>query len=259
MLAVAPDYTDAQQGLAAIAQRRTDGGDARSAGFVLIEGARSNLDSGARDWREAALTLLVPIAQRDTLELRGAWYDRFGLEDIEAGALWTDRAADDLWLRLGASATPSADFRPRTAITAGADKRLGNGPSPTVIGLDAQWRRFPAQDVWSLTPGVTQYFGSEGAISLTARANLLLAENDDLRIGGSLRADWLPAPQARAFIGAAAGPDTDLGVVTQTRSLFGGGEVPLDGHLSLTGSLAREWREGPADRTDFRLGLKLGL
>ena len=84
-------------------------------------------------------------------------------------------------------------------------------------------------------------------------------EGDRLRVGGSLRGTWEPGDRRRLFAGVAAGPDTDLGVVTDTWSLFGGGELPIGARISVVGSLAREWREGPADRTEFRIGLKVGL
>lgn len=52
------------------------------------------------------------------------------------------------------------------------------------------------------------------------------------------------------------GPDTDLGVVTRVTGLFGGVKVPLGREFGAVGSLAREWRNGGFDRTEFRLGLK---
>ena len=253
-LAIAPDYADASQGLALISTRR----EARRA-FVLVEGALSELDGALPDWREAAATLVAPVGANDTIELRAAWYERFGLEDTEAALLYTRRIDADTWLRIGAGGAPSADFRPKTAFTIGADHRVGRGANATVFGGDIHWRRFPAQDVWTVSPSLTQYLGSEGTFSITARANGVIAQGDNLRLGGLLRGDYAPAPKTRAFIGASAGPDTDLGIVTDTYAVFTGGEVPLGGPLSLTGSLAREWRDGPADRTDFRLGLKFEL
>ena len=256
VLRSAPNYTDAAEGLALIEQRRRNG-EARR-GFVLLEGALSALDGDLQDWNEIGVVLGTPIASRDSLDLRGSWYERFGLRDVELAALYTHRAGEDTWLRVGASGTPSADFRPEVALTAGIDRRITRGPNATVVGVDAAWRRFPAQDVFNVSPAITRYFGNTGEVSVTARANALIAEGDAMRLGGSLRADYAPAQRTRAFLGVAAGPDTDLGVVTDTYSVFGGGEVPFGDRLSLTGSIAREWRDGPADRTEFRLGLKVG-
>ncbi|MBX7497011.1 TonB-dependent receptor [Qipengyuania sp. 6B39] len=257
VLAQAPSYRDASEALEQISRRRA----ARPAGsgFVLADGAISGVSSGLQDWHEAGLTLVAPLSAVDTIEVRGTWYERFSLVDIELGTLITHHAGEDLWLRAGANATPSADFRPEIGLSAGLDYRLRRGPTATIAGFDAAWRSFPTQDVWNLAPFVTQYFGSEGEFSATARTNILAADGDSLRVGGSVRADYAPGDRTRVFFGAAAGPDTDVGVVTDTFSLFGGGEIPLGDKLSLTGSLAREWRDGPADRTEFRAGLKVGL
>ncbi|WP_052761877.1 YaiO family outer membrane beta-barrel protein [Aurantiacibacter luteus] len=253
VLDAAPDYTDARDGLALVAARRGATGEVRR-GFALVEGALSDLENGQGDWHEFGGALSVPLGASDTLDARAHWFDRFGLEDVELGGQYTRRAGEDLWLRIGASATPSADFRPEIAVTAGFDARLA--PS-TVASLDASWQRFPLQDVVSLRPGVTQYLaGGRYVLALAGRA--VFVEGDTL-VGGSLRADWLPAPRTRAFVGLASGPETDLGVVSDTTSLYGGGEIPLSGDVSLLGSLAREWRSLGADRTEFRLGLKLAL
>ncbi len=257
VVARTPEYTDASQGLAEI-QRRRARGDKRQ-GFVLFEGAVSTLAGGLQDWRETGVVLSVPVAQRDTFDVRGVWYERFGFDDVEIGALYTHRAGDNTWLRMGASGTPSADFRPEIGLTAGVDHRLSEGPSATVIGFDAAWRSFPAQDVFNISPAITRYLGGTGDFSLTARANALVAEDDSLRIGGSFRGDFAPGDRSRAFLGIAAGPDTDVGLVIDTYSIFGGGEVPLGDTVSITGSFAREWRDGPADRTEFRIGLKVRL
>ena len=257
VLASAPNYTDASEGLAQIERRRSPGSD--RPGFILFESAIAALDDGQEDWNEAGVLLSLPAATRDTFDLRGTWYERFGLEDTEVAALYTHRASDDTWLRFGAGGAPAADFRPEIGLSAGVDHRLADGPAATVVGVDAAWRKFPAQDVFNVSPAITRYLGGAGSFSLTARANALVAQGDKMRLGGSLRGDYAPGGGKRAFVGVAAGPDTDLGVVTDTYSLFAGGDVPLDESVSLTGSIAREWRDGPADRNEFRIGLKFGL
>ena len=259
VLDAAPGYVDAREGLAFVDRRRAGDAD-RERVTLSIEGAISTLSGDLDDWHELGGALVLPFASGERAELRANWYERFDRRDTELGAFYAQRTGEDTWLRFGASATPAADFRPEFGLFSGLDQRVADGPrSATVIGVDAGFRRFPAQDVWNVSPAVTQYFGTANAYSLTARANVLKAENDDVRLGGSLRGDYAPSERARAFVGAAAGPDTDLGIVTDTWSLFAGGEVPVGEALSLTGSAAREWRDGPADRTEFRLGVKFAL
>ncbi|GGD65184.1 YaiO family outer membrane beta-barrel protein [Aurantiacibacter arachoides] len=252
-LAIAPGYTDASEGIALIAARRADRQETRR-GFALVEGALSDLGSGQRDWHELGAVIGAPVGLLGTLEGQVRWFDRFGAEDVELGALYTHKAGENLWLRAGASATPSADFRPEIGLAAGLDYRLA--PS-SVATLDVSWQRFPAQDVVSLRPGFTQYFGG-GRYALGVFGRAVFVDGDAL-VGGSVRADWLPADRTRAFVGVASGPETDLGEVRDTTSLYGGGEVPLSATVSLLGSLSREWRATGADRTEARLGVKLAF
>ena len=258
VLAAAPDYADARDGLALATRRLEPVRDDRR-GFVLVEGALSDFSDPICDWQEAGVTMALPVAARDTLDARGTYYRRFGFDDVELAAGYTHRAGKDTWLRFAASGTPSADFRPEIGLGAGIDQRVVSGPAATVLGLDASWRRFPLQDVWTVSPAITQYFGGNGAFSLTARADAVVPDGQDLRIGGLLRFDHRPDERRRAFVGIASGPDTDIGRVVTTRSVFGGGELPLGEALSVTGSVARDWRDGPLDRTEFRIGVKAGL
>ena len=256
VLATSPDYRDASDGLAAIARRRAEPRPQR--GFVLVEGAIDTVAGSAQDWNELGIALSAPLGERDTLDLGANWYRRFGIDNTSLSGLWTHRAADDLWLRLGGLATPEAVYRPKVALTGGLDYRVTGGADPTVLSLDARWEEFPLQQIWTIAPAATRYFGG-GRFSVTARASGVVAEGDRLRIGGLVRGDYVPSDRTRFFLGAGAGPDTELGVVTNTRSLFAGGEVAVSGRISLTGSIAREWRDGPGDRTEFRLGVKTGL
>ena len=253
VLAEAPGYSDARQGLRLVRERR-DGDAETRPGFVVIDGAVSNLGEGQSDWHEAGVLAALPLGTGDTLEAEGRWFERFGLEDVELAARYTHRAGSDLWLRAGLSATPSADFRPEIGLSAGIDYRLAPA---TVASLDTSWQRFPLQEVVTLRPSLTQYF-DEGRFALTAGARAVFVDDETL-VGGSARADWLPRERTRVFVGAANGPETDLGVVSDTTSLYGGGELPLTGTLSLLGSVSREWRGLGADRTEARLGIRIGL
>lgn len=254
VLRQAPEYADAAQGLALVAERREFDRAARR-GFVLVEGALSNTGDGQDDWQELGVLASLPVGTRTTLDLGGTWYRRFGVEDVELGVLATHRATENLWLRAGASATPNADFRPATGISAGFDFRIASG---TVASLDSSWQRYPVQDVWTVRPGITQYFGG-GRFAASLHGRIVAADGEDVQIGGTLRADYLPIDRTRLFIGAVTGPDTDLGVVRDTTSIFVGGEFPLTQDLSLTGSVAQEWREDGSDRTEGRIGVKLSL
>ncbi|QYU66720.1 YaiO family outer membrane beta-barrel protein [Leptolyngbya sp. 15MV] len=256
VLAAAPDYADARSGLDLVAARRGERSGQR--GFLFVEAGLSDVSGAAAEWREIALGALVPLDRRVMLDVRGAHYRRFGLTDMELEAGATVHAAPDLWLRLGGSATPGADFRPRWGLRAGLDRRIPDGTGATVVGIDVHHRAFPAQDVTSIEPHVTRYFG-DGGFSMTVRGSGLFAEGGGFEPGVLVRADLAPRDRTRFFLGGAVGADTELGVVTTTRSLFAGGELPLGARLSLTLGAAREWRGDGIDRSEGRVGLKLGL
>lgn len=257
VLAAAPDYADARAGLGQVAARRASPVPGQRA-ELTVEGALSDLEGAASDWHEAGLRLRLPVGAATSVEAAGTYYRRFGLDDVELAGSVVHRAGEDLWLRAEAGATPDADFRPKWSVGGGLDWRLRGGEAASVLTLDVRHQDFPAQHVTTLSPGVVQYVAG-GRAWLTARAFGVIPEDGDLQVGWLLRGDVAPADRYRLFAGIADGPDTDLGVVTDVTSLFGGFEVPLGDRFGLIGSVAREWREVGADRTDFRLGLKVGL
>jgi YaiO family outer membrane protein len=250
-LAIAPAYEDARAGLALIKEREND----VPGGFVIAGGSFSDLDSGARDWWEASLAAEAPVSQEVSLGGRAAWYRRFGLEDVEIEGRTAAHPSDNLWLRASIGGTPSADFRPELALSAGADLRIADGPAATVLSLDTAWQRFPLQDVVSITPGITQYFGG-GRWWATVRGIGIVPSGANLKVGVLGRLDYAPDDRRRFFAGAVNGPDTDLGIVTRVTSVFAGAEMPLGERWAILPSLAREWRDVGADRTEVRIEIK---
>ena len=254
VLRQAPEYADARQGLEAVAARRTLGNEANR-GYALIEGAISDLSGGARDWREAAIEVGVPLSADTTVIGRATYYRRFAAEDVELNGQVVWRASENLWLRVLGGVTPHADFRPELTIGGGLDHRLGAN-SKTVLTLNGSYQRFPLQDVVTVSPGLIRYVsGDRGWFTL--RGIGTVADGGPLRVGALIRGDYVPAERWRLFAGASYAPDTDLGVVTRVTSLFAGGEAPLGDRFALTGAVARDWREGGFDRSELRLGIKV--
>lgn len=251
-LLIAPDYEDARAGLALLADRSAA---ERSDGFLLAGGAWSDLGSGGQDWWEASLSAEAPLTADLSLGGRASWYRRFGLEDVELEARIAAHPSDDLWLRASIVGTPSADFRPEIALAGGADLRVAEGAQATVLSIDAAWQRFPLQDIFTVTPGITQYFG-DGRWSGTLRGIGIVPESSDFELGVLGRLDYATGARQRLFVGAAYSPDTDLGIVTRVTSAFAGAEFPLGDRFSVLPSIAHEWRDGGPDRTELRIELK---
>lgn len=256
VLALAPHYKDASNGLALVAQREAENSAGRL--WLRLDFAASDLTRGRSSWSELGMIGSLPVNSRDTLAISAVRYERFDLVDTEASAIYTARPTQDLWLRAGASVTPSSNFRPSIGLSAGVDWRLEPSANATILSADLSWRSFELQEVWVLTPSLTQYL-VEGRISLTGRVDALHVEGEEVRYGALLRADLYPRPDARAFVGAASGPDTDFGAVASRKSIFGGLEIPISRGFHLAGSVSQEWRDGMADRTECRIGLKVEM
>jgi YaiO family outer membrane protein len=253
VLAQAPNYADARDGLEAVAARRSSQ-TASTRGSLLVEGAISQLGGSAADWREVAAELEIPAGSRGTIGGRAAYYRRFERDDLEFVARAGFHPSEDLWLRAFAGGTPKADFRPKIEFGGGFDMRLSH-TAATVLSVDAAYQRFPTQDVFTINPGVVKYLAG-GNAWVTVRGIATMADGGPVEVGGLLRADFVPESNWRLFGGISNGPDTDLGVVSRVTGLFGGLEAPLGQRISVVGSLSREWRDVSADRTEARLGLK---
>jgi len=253
-LILAPDYADARDGLARALRREENAG----LGYIIAGGAWSDISGGAADWSEASLDVAAPVSTTATLGGRAVWHRRFGAEDVELVGRAALHPADDIWLRVSAGGTPSADFRPEIAVAVGADYRVTKGSAATVISLDAAYQRFPLQDVIIINPGVVRYFAGGKAWG-TLRGIGTIADGGNLQVGALARIDYAPGTKRRFFAGIANGPDTDLGIVTRVTSVFGGAEFPLGADLSVLPSIAHDWRENGGERTEFRLELKAGF
>ncbi|MFN6934489.1 MAG: YaiO family outer membrane beta-barrel protein [Tsuneonella sp.] len=255
VLLAAPDYADARSGLDRVRARRVQAGESGRV-QIAIEGAFSDLSGSPNGWTEVAFDVEAPFAET-TLGGRISHYRRFGLDDVEFTGRLGFHPSENLWLRLHLGTTPNADFRPEFEIGGGADLRLAGNPA-TVLTFDTAYQKFPLQDVFSINPGVVQYF-EEGRTWLTLRGIGTVAGNTALQVGALVRFDHAPKDRWRLFAGAATGPDTDLGVITRVKALFGGIEAPLGTGISAGTSLSREWREVGGDRTELRVTVKARL
>lgn len=255
VLSAAPGYADAAAGLETVRARR-QAAYRRQRPSLALEGAWSDLSRGQADWREVTLEIEVPVGAASAGG-RISHLGRFGARDTELEAQTRFHPTSDTWFRVHAGVTPHADFRPAFSFGGGADFRLANAQS-IVVTLDGAFQRFPAQDVLTMNPAITRYFDA-GRIWVTLRGVATTADGGSLELGGLARIDHVPAERWRVFVGAADGPDTDLGMVARTSAVFAGVAAPIGPRMSITGSLSREWRGGLGDRTEFRLAIRTGL
>ena len=286
-LAIAPAYDDARIALARLAQRRgqpeaalaelepVGPSNLEAAGLrtrlsagpepaeairyrwsLDLDGSYSSLDRGQSDWREGSAELRYRADERTSLGASVQAARRFGTTDVYGELRVDRRISGGARLYASVGATPDADFRPEWQVGAGGSLRLRKGPAATVATLDARHAEYRAGGISTLTPGAEQYFAG-GKAWITGRWINIFEEGGRRHTGWLARGDVMASPRLRLFAGIADAPDLDRGIVTETRSLFGGASFDLDRRTTLRFSAARESRETGADRV--QLGIGLGL
>ncbi len=279
-LAVAPDYADARLGLARIAQRRGDRAGALAAldaigpGNADAEALRAQLaaepipsrwsfdadasyaflDGPAPDWKELDLQLRHTASERTALAARVEIANRFDNTDVYLEGLVDQALGEGVRGYLLFGGTPDADFRPQWQIGAGGSVRVSSGGNATVLTIDARHAEYVTGDVQTLNPGVEQYF-AEGRAWVTARWINVFDDFSGHQSGYLVRGDVQPDEGLRLFAGFSNAPDTEQGVVVDTRSYFGGAVFELGSNLTARVSASFDDTEVGADRTQVGVGL----
>jgi YaiO family outer membrane protein len=279
-LAAAPDYADAHLGLARVAQRRGDHAgalaalDAVGSGNAEAEALRAQLaavpatlrwsidvDGGYAfvegpqpDWKELAFQLRHAASERTALAVRAELSDRFDRTDVYFEGLLDQQVGDGARAYLLLGGTPEADFRPQWQIGAGGSVKVTEGGNATVLTLDLRHAEFVTGDVQTANPAIEQYLAN-GRAWITARWINVFDDFSGHQSGYLFRADVQPSDAVRLFAGFSNAPDTEQGVVIDTRSYFAGAVFDLGGNLTMRVSTAIEDSELGADRTQVGAGL----
>lgn len=258
-LSLAPDYKDAQDGLARLEQRRRAPEAAPALPFhrwrLDVDGSYSALDRGRQDWKEGSVRLSYALDEDTSVAGAVEVSRRFGRTDTY-GEVRLDQRFEGGGFYIGVGGTPNADFRPEWQISAGGSVRVRGGENPTSLTLDLRQARYAVGDIQTISPGVEQYVLA-GRAWLTGRLINVFDERGEHSLGWLARGDVMASERLRLFAGVADAPDTSEGVVVETFSVFGGLAWDLDERTTLRLSLAHEDRETGSDR--LQLGLGLGL
>lgn len=279
-LAVAPDYADARLGLARIAQRRGDRAKALAALDAIgpgnadadalraqiaadpaalrwsfdIDASYAFLDGPQPDWKQVDFQLRHAASERTAVAARVEIADRFDNTDVYLEGLVDQVLGDGVRGYLLLGATPDADFRPQWQIGAGGSVRVTGGGSATVLTLDVRHAEFVTGTVQTVNPGIEQYL-ADGRAWITARWINVFDDFSGHQSGYFLRGDVQPSEGFRLFAGFSDAPDTEQGVVIDTRSYFGGVVFDLGANLTARLSASFEDTEVGADRTQVGAGL----
>lgn len=279
-LKVAPDYADARLGLARVAQRRGDRAGALAALEAIgsgnaeadalraqiaaepaalrwafdVDGSYAFVDGPQPDWKELDVQLRHTISERTAVAARAEIANRFDNTDVYLEGLVDQVLGDGVRGYLLFGGTPDADFRPQWQIGAGGSVRVTSGGSATVLTLDLRHAEYVSGNVQTVNPGIEQYF-ADGRAWITARWINVFDDFSGHQSGYLLRGDVQPSDGLRLFAGYSNAPDTEEGVVIDTRSFFGGAVVDLGSNMTARVSASFEDTEAGADRTQVGLGL----
>ena len=186
---------------------------------------------------------------------------RFTKNDTEFRAGVSRRFSDAFSGNIEFALTPDDDFLAKWTLRGGISLRVlenGRAIGPTLISLDFSHRKFEPGGVTGLDPGITQYLMA-GKLWVQARFINSFDPDDNHLTGWLLRGDWQALKNLRFFAGTAEAPESDRGIITDTRSYFGGFLWRLSDHIQLRADYARDDRENSYLRKSFTLGFDISF
>jgi len=277
-LRLAPDYDDARVGQALVAERRGALDQARALiapvaanhedanvlrrrlasvraerrWSVDVDGGATRVGRGQPDWRQLDVQLSHRLSGGARITGRIEAARRFDRSDVYGEVRGEVPIATGSSTYLLAGGTAGADFRPRWQVGAGGRVRVNSGAVPTVLKLDARHASYRSGKTTLINPGIEQYLAGGRAWITLQSINLI--DDGDVLSGGLGRIDVLAGNRLRLFGGAANAPDVDQGIVSRTRSLFGGVSVELSEAIDLRVSVSHDRPTIGADRTGLSIG-----
>ena len=278
VLLIAPHYDDARIGLARVAQRRGDRAGARAqlVGIspsnkdavllrrqlqgpnmlrwgLAVDASRTHLSRGQPDWREVDGELSFVPKDGMTLVGRVEASRRFNLNDTYAEGKFVARLSSVVTTYALAGATPHSHYRPRWQIGTGGAFTVRSSSNATAVTLDLRLSDYRSGRIATINPGLEQYWArGRGRVSGQL---ITIVDRGRASFGVLGRLDARATSRLQLFAGAARAPDISEGIVLQTTSVFGGGELRLGSVASLRLSASRTTVGGGSNRTQLSVGI----
>ena len=249
-LRLAPEYRDAQEGLASLDRREP-------AGTVLSADLSSTAVKNSPDWLDLRFGASTNVGDRKTISAALEASRRFGRHDVYGEVRLDERVSRATSYYVLVGGTVAADYRPKWQIGAGGSQRLVGDKAPLLATFDGRVARYNDGTTWTLSPGFEQYLAG-GKIWLSGKW-INVFSHARHRSGAVGRIDVQANEVVRAFAGFGKAPDLSEGRVLNTTSLFGGAVIALNERIEWRISASREKPSNGLDRTTISSGLNLRL
>jgi YaiO family outer membrane protein len=274
VLAVAPNYADAEVGRARVARRRGDSAAAlasarRAEGLaqgrpdirslvreleptpwrIDLDASRSTLSAGLPQWTEQRMAVSRRVADGWDAGVAVERTERFN--DIEVyGEARVDRRlrGGSAYLALGGAV--NADYRPELALRTGGALALGGGLSATV---DASAARYGVGTVISLQPGLAGSLFAD-RLNLSVRWINVRDETGNRRQGYAVSGGFQATDRLRLRAALADAPESSEGVTVDVRSRSVGFDLGVTDRATLRVTATSEDRR-TYDRDDLSVGI----
>ena len=251
VLAINPNYVDAQTGLENVRKARSASRPHKwriDGGASISSFDESDLDNWNNQFIRAQYTPGT-IAYHGKVQ----HYRQFGNKNVEFDAGMSSAPGGDWDWGINAGFSPDADFRPDTHIGGrlGRKIKLDNGPT-IVATVNYRYDKYTEAKIHNITPEVTAYF--ENGVRLTGRV-INTIQSDQADQTGWLVSGSLPvAKKWKLNGGYASAPETVNGLVVTTESVFGGVSYAATSQLDLHVNFARDDRQDVYIRNAVNVG-----
>jgi YaiO family outer membrane protein len=247
-----PESLDVQDRIARLA------GDDPLPWRIDVDGEISSLSrTSLSNWSEQSVRLERKLAGAATVFGRVERYDRFSQSDWMIHGGGTTQAGDAVSLYGEAGIGLDPDFQPDWQLSAGGTARVsraGGGIGASLITLDTRARHYDVGTVYTFDIGWQQYVG-RGRGFLWAKFLNSIADDGSHLTGWSVSGMLNVSDTFRIRLGTALAPESDRGVVVDTRTYTGGVEADVSERVVLRLNATQDSRRGSYRRFYVRTGI----
>ena len=249
-------YPDSKEAAAALKEKVLE--DRRW--HLSLVSARSELSRlPMDDWTSHVIEFGSQIRNTGSWIISLEQAERFTLEDEQLQASIYQRMNDRLSAYLMLGSTREDDFLPaRSARTGFTFSTCAQAPCSLLTGSSLDYRQYLDSEVLTLDIWLRQqWFDNRFEFEIKSIHSKASGSANDSTNGWSAKLTASLSDQFRFYAGYADAPESDRGIVTDTKSLFGGIQINPGGRTSFRLDYSRYDREGSYLRKELSAGLTL--